>query len=1471
MTRAILTNKILEGEQLISNVNKLEKIKSHFKNQKCRKYQQKKYQVVHNEYINNPGSSKGGQLTDKYTQKSNLIVFKKQSSENLCQIKRGIFLPKNSRLREQTCMTQTIIFNQISYFNYSLATKKVEDDENEKTLYKMLKNDFKLDLMLDIITNMSTQFNNDAKDVFSYQYPSGKMKILLSGDVELNPGPEKQSEHTMELKVVTYNARGLKDKLKLKRLLNVCSNTLKENPNTFILLQETHLDISECENLNLLWRQGVCYSPGVGRQWGTMILYGDSWSVKKCDKDENGRFCSVLVTKSEQTFAVNNIYAPNDHNLDFFTYIYDKIYDQKIEYPEAKVILGGDFNLVLGQEDSVNRSTSNAEKRSRKFILEQNQLLGLKDSFRINNQKGGYTWSRQNCMSRLDLILLSVETTTLGVKSKIDWGFDVSDHAMLETTFKVKSTVSKGKGLYRVNTKVLENNVTLDEVKRELTFQLSHIPAHWNPHQKLDYVKMSIRSTIGFITGKQAKREESDKKAIVNQLNLLRQFKETSLTNNYMSGTNIEELDGAIVQLEMEYQAYLDEKAKFLIRRSGAKWYEEGERSNSYFLNLISKREEQTLISRLDSENGLLTDQTEIADHIVSFYQELYSEKTTSDNFDDLFAEVPQLSNDDRRTIDQPVTLEELKTTLTECDESAPGPDGISYLIYKKLWTEVGEYLLNAWIYSNEIGCLPEDQRVSCITLLPKAGKDLNRIENWRPITLTNCDLKIFTKLIANRVSKILDKIISPAQTAYIPGRVVQDNLRVFDFYKNYCKTHNVDGLLISLDAKKAFDSVSHKYLHETLRRYGFSNIFIETVQLLYKDIKASIMVNGFRTVMINIARSVKQGDALSCALFIICIDPLIRKMESNRAIESVPVVRSEYSNISIKGKVGAFADDVGLVVRNNPSTIKAIFDDYSLFSSLSGIQLNLEKTEILKLNLNSNMNRFVPVNIRIGSNIIKSVEHIKICGIVFSNNENIEYKENIKDKIFNLEKQMIRWLPRHLSLEGKITIVKTFGLSQLIYSLQMCEIKEPEVKQVEGIIFKFLWNKKWNGNQAPDRIKRSYLKNSYENGGLKVPDIKHLDMALKTRQFIRAMKSNHQINLVQKYALERQGYFEFFKIEYAKLCKLDPVTKIYQQSANYLTDVIRNGGIDGLLQSDEFNQNRTNIIASTDVLEYFTRKKTPLIIYRFKALADHGIETLHELFNESRFPRSDRLQTIANEVLSFFPREWIDNVANAQEIDSEERYEESFFTGNWILTNRNFVTVKKLREVFASKSNVKVEPYKINSKFELDNAVLMEHNPFLLARSALHAPRDRFYRYRILHGDIFCNQRAFKFKMVESQACQFCHEQIETIKHVLWECQRASEVWSYLKVLTKDYVGEDYLSYNTVVLGNPKPVMAMEVMIIWSIKMIMSIDRRQLIPNVALKSKFETLFYYEKTTFGLNSKKMATRWGSLINKFIEI
>jgi hypothetical protein len=106
------------------------------------------------------------------------------------------------------------------------------------------------------------------------------------------------------------------------------------------------------------------------------------------------------------------------------------------------------------------------------------------------------------------------------------------------------------------------------------------------------------------------------------------------------------------------------------------------------------------------------------------------------------------------------------------------------------------------------------------------------------------------------------------------------------------------------------------------------------------------------------------------------------------------------------------------------------------------------------------------------------------------------------------MEKQLKNWMCRDLTLNGKSIIAKTFGLSQVIYCMQMGEIKDQDLRRIETIYFKFLWSKSWKGNH-PERIKRSLLKNEKNRGGINALDIRSMYEAIKVRQVINALKSN--------------------------------------------------------------------------------------------------------------------------------------------------------------------------------------------------------------------------------------------------------------------------------------------------------------------------------------------------------------------------
>ena len=78
---------------------------------------------------------------------------------------------------------------------------------------------------------------------------------------------------------------------------------------------------------------------------------------------------------------------------------------------------------------------------------------------------------------------------------------------------------------------------------------------------------------------------------------------------------------------------------------------------------------------------------------------------------------------------------------------------------------------------------------------MPKEGKDIKDIKNWRPLTLSNCDSKIITKALALRMSRVLGEIITDTQTAYVKGRSVTDNLRSMMFLRDHCLEEKIEAV----------------------------------------------------------------------------------------------------------------------------------------------------------------------------------------------------------------------------------------------------------------------------------------------------------------------------------------------------------------------------------------------------------------------------------------------------------------------------------------------------------------------------------------------------------------------------------------------------------------------------------------------------------------------------------------------------
>ena len=125
----------------------------------------------------------------------------------------------------------------------------------------------------------------------------------------------------------------------------------------------------------------------------------------------------------------------------------------------------------------------------------------------------------------------------------------------------------------------------------------------------------------------------------------------------------------------------------------------------------------------------------------------------------------------------EPFTPEDITTALSEiCPTKAPGPDGLLAAFFQKHWQIVGEGLTKTCLHIlNEQGTL-NSLNHTFIALIPKVEKP-RKVMEFRPISICNVVYRIVAKTITNRLKPILNHIISPNQSAFIPNRLITNNV----------------------------------------------------------------------------------------------------------------------------------------------------------------------------------------------------------------------------------------------------------------------------------------------------------------------------------------------------------------------------------------------------------------------------------------------------------------------------------------------------------------------------------------------------------------------------------------------------------------------------------------------------------------------------------------------------------------------
>jgi hypothetical protein len=199
-------------------------------------------------------------------------------------------------------------------------------------------------------------------------------------------------------------------------------------------------------------------------------------------------------------------------------------------------------------------------------------------------------------------------------------------------------------------------------------------------------------------------------------------------------------------------------------------------------------------------------------------------------------------------TLLQPSVEEEVNLALSQMHPlKSPGPDGYPTSFYQKFWTSIGKEVCKAIL--NYLNGGHFDEVISCtnIVLIPKVPSP-TRVTKYKPISLCNVLYKLIAKVLANRLKKVLPYVIFPEQSAFIPGRLITDNILV-----SFETLHTIDTQLkgkegftaLKVDMSKAYNRLELDFQEAVLSKLGFAARWIHLMMSCVWMVSYSILING--------------------------------------------------------------------------------------------------------------------------------------------------------------------------------------------------------------------------------------------------------------------------------------------------------------------------------------------------------------------------------------------------------------------------------------------------------------------------------------------------------------------------------------------------------------------------------------------------------------------------------------------------
>lgn len=535
-------------------------------------------------------------------------------------------------------------------------------------------------------------------------------------------------------------------------------------------------------------------------------------------------------------------------------------------------IIIGDYNEIGAPHEKIGGAAPNSSRFKRITLLKSNcNILDIPFSGQV------YTWRKKvagenNIWERLDRVMASPtfieQFPTANIKNHL---FTSSDHCQVQLSF-------------TSNTR--EVKATPFRFEKQWTFRkdfLVLVAKIWN--------KRLVGSNMYCFTQKCKLLKNKAKEWSKNKFGKVTdQIRKTDAQLNNIQPKIID--NTASIELISKYNRLLKKRHKLIDfsttywqQRSKIKYLKLGDQNNTFFHRAASIRKNRNMIKIYTAQNNSSSQNPNIIRKLV---EEDFKDRFKSDENSNFDARIDFqlldniITPEDNYELCAQVSDQEIHNAVFQLDpDKSPGPDGYPPLFFQKYWGIIGKSVIRSVKAFFHSGKLLKEVNHTFIALIPKI-ENPSSANHFRPISLCSTMYKIISKILVNRLKQVLGKIVHPLQGAFVPDRLIQDNiLMAHEVFHAFRKKTGASGwIAIKLDMEKAYDRLEWGYIFTTLEKLGFCQQWIDWIRECVSTVSFSVIVNGIPSDQFFPSRGIRQGDPLSPYLFILCAELLARQLQ---------------------------------------------------------------------------------------------------------------------------------------------------------------------------------------------------------------------------------------------------------------------------------------------------------------------------------------------------------------------------------------------------------------------------------------------------------------------------------------------------------------------------------------------------------------------------------------------------------------